>query len=289
MDWFRWWHGSVTDPKFQLVAHECKLPLASVIGLWAILLEKASQEGERGELGEIDFEVLAFHSGISDVVTPCNAMQRRGLLHVTDGQWSVTNWEKRQPKREREDDSSERVARHRAKKAEEKIVAKQGCNNSNVAVTPCNASVTPSNAQIREEEIRVIPPLTPPSGWECPAEESESDDLPIVGASRKKSSVQLKTWLSQCRDKGEKPISGYKPVFEYAEKVGLPAAYVELAWNEFYRRHGPGGSNEAVKKSDWRRHFLNCVEGNWQKLWYVLPDGGFALTTTGIQAERAAA
>lgn len=45
IDWFRWHHGSVTDPKFQLVARKAGVSLTDVIAVWAFVLEKASQNG----------------------------------------------------------------------------------------------------------------------------------------------------------------------------------------------------------------------------------------------------
>lgn len=149
MEWFRWWHGSSTDPKFQMVAKECDLPLSSVLGLWATLLEQASLSGKRGSF-EVDHEVLSFQLGI-DTVTPCNAMKRRGLLHETDGMFHVANWEKRQPKRERDDNSAERVRALRAKK-------KQLLSGNENHVTPCNANEaqeTPRGEERREEKSTI--------------------------------------------------------------------------------------------------------------------------------------
>ncbi len=42
IDWFRWHHGSVTDPKFQLVAHRAGVRLGDVMVVWAFVLENAS-------------------------------------------------------------------------------------------------------------------------------------------------------------------------------------------------------------------------------------------------------
>ena len=108
MDWFRWWHGSSTDPKFRMISAECGLPLASILGLWAYILESASNNKISGQINNFDVEVASFHLGI-DVVTPCNAMKRRNLFHETDGTLHVSNWDKWQPSREREDVSTASV------------------------------------------------------------------------------------------------------------------------------------------------------------------------------------
>lgn len=43
IDWFRWHHGSVADPKFQLVARKAKTNVAAVIAVWATILEIGSK------------------------------------------------------------------------------------------------------------------------------------------------------------------------------------------------------------------------------------------------------
>ena len=147
MDWFRWWHGSANDPKLRLIAHECNMPVACVTGVWAYILECASSNHTRGQIDNFDYEVAAFHLGV-DVETPCNAMKRRGMLHETDETLVVCNWAKWQPKREREDNSSERVRKHRELK-------KQSLTECNTDETPCNAietKVTPREDKRREDK-----------------------------------------------------------------------------------------------------------------------------------------
>lgn len=65
------------------------------------------------------------------VETVCNAMKRRGLFHANS--CTLTAWEKRNPKRERDDPSTERVQRFRELKRQ----------------------VTPSNATKRLDKRRV--------------------------------------------------------------------------------------------------------------------------------------
>jgi hypothetical protein len=140
MDWFRWHHGSVTDPKFQLVARKSGSSVAEVIGVWATLLEAASMADVRGCHGVLDFEALDCSLGLDDGKAEqiYNLMTARGL--VDSESKTISAWPKRQPVREREDDkSTERVKAFREKKRSE---------------TPSNASETPSNAEKRLEEIR---------------------------------------------------------------------------------------------------------------------------------------
>jgi hypothetical protein len=147
MDWFRWHHGSVTDPKFQLVARKSGASLPDVLAVWAYVLETASQAEERGNFGEVDAEALDCLFGFPGTETRTadilKAMEARGL--VKDGH--VSAWSKRQPKREREDNTAaERKQRQRDNDS----------SGGAPAVTPSHATShqeKPRGEERREEEI----------------------------------------------------------------------------------------------------------------------------------------
>lgn len=118
IDWFRWHHGSVMDPKFKLVARRAGASVPDVIAVWAYLLEQASGAADRGAFGDIDAESLDCAFNFPDTETRTAdilaAMEERKL--ISDGR--IVAWDKRQPKREREAQeapgaSTGRVARHR--------------------------------------------------------------------------------------------------------------------------------------------------------------------------------
>ena len=116
MDWFRWHHGSVTDPKFALVARKAGASVPDVLAVWAYILETASQSVERGDFGIVDCEALDCVFGFPNTETRTadilKAMQDRDLTTGT----RIAAWEKRQPKREREDaTNADRQATFRAK------------------------------------------------------------------------------------------------------------------------------------------------------------------------------
>lgn len=158
IDWFRWHHGSVTDPKFQLVARRSGASLPDVLAVWAYILEKASASADRGDFGDIDAEALDClfnfpntETRTADVMT---AMQARGLIDGT----RIVAWEKRQPKRERDQQpaeasescaksSTERSREHRARKA-----ASEPSEAMQRNATQCNASN--DQKRPREEESR---------------------------------------------------------------------------------------------------------------------------------------
>ncbi|MGB5091930.1 MAG: hypothetical protein WBN97_01285 [Parvibaculum sp.] len=95
--------------------------------------------------------------------------------------------------------TAKRVAKHKVKSNAE-------CNASSV-------SASLPSALPREEKSKPIP-ITP-----------------------KKSAIAFKTFLADCKDKSEKPISDYAPAFDYAQSIGLPDEMLMLCWSEFYRRH----------------------------------------------------
>jgi len=104
----------------------------------------------------------------------------------------------------------------------------------------------------------------------------------------RKPRIQLKTFIDQCVQAGEKPISGYQPLLTYVESTGLPMEFVQIAWDVFKREFLPDGTHESRLQADWRRHFLNYVEKGYYRLWFAKQtDAGpvYELSTQGIQAQ----
>jgi len=149
IDWFRWHHGSVTDPKFQLVAKKANARFGDVIALWAFILEMASADSDRGNIGPVDFETIDYMLGAEEgtAVRIIDAMTARGLIVGN----RVASWEKRQPNRE-DATAAERKRRQRERDHELQLAAIVTENESR-HVTPCHADVTPCHD--REEESRV--------------------------------------------------------------------------------------------------------------------------------------
>jgi hypothetical protein len=151
IDWFRWHHGTVTDPKFALVARRAGASLPDVLAVWSYLLETASASDERGTFTEVDCEawdcLFGFPATETRTADIMAAMKDRGLI----GDGVVVKWEKRQPKRERDTDNS--ADRTRAYRERHK---QQGETEQN-HVTPCDATERQRNArgeESREEKRR---------------------------------------------------------------------------------------------------------------------------------------
>lgn len=152
MDWFRWHHGSVNDPKFQLVARKASCSVAEVIALWACLLESASQSEERGKPASPDFESIDCALGLEDGKAFAIYQQMIGRDLICKETGRLINWEKRQPKRERDDDTAAERKRLQREREQEKI----GVTEDNEPCHTMSHHFTP-----REEERRVdIKPTT---------------------------------------------------------------------------------------------------------------------------------
>lgn len=170
-DWFRWWHGTVTDPKFMWVSRRSGRPLSEVIAVWAALLETASNGETRGNVSCFDSVshdcLMGFEDGICDRIVA--AMTDKGMI---DADGNLTGWERRQPKREdlpsaesRAKSSTERVRAYR-----DRMKLQRGETNE----TAMKRSETQETA--REEESREEgKPPTSPDGEVSPPDEKSSD------------------------------------------------------------------------------------------------------------------
>ena len=98
----------------------------------------------------------------------------------------------------------------------------------------------------------------------------------------KRPAVCIKTFMHECKERGEKPIPPEDKVFEYAASVGIPEEWLHLCWLEFVERNIESGK----RYKDWRQVFRNCVRSNWYRLWWAKPDGEMGLTTQGAMARK---
>lgn len=170
--------------------------------------------------------------------------------------------------------TAKRVANHRIGNADE--TTNDESRNA--------SSVTGALAREREEKNKEeLPPNPPCQGG------GESEQPPAAKPKRERKERQsLKTFLERCKAAGETAVSGYKPLLEYVDTVGLPQEFVQLAWDVFKAEHLPNGTNERRLQSDWRRHFLNYVTKGYYRLWYAdAANNSYVLTTQGVQAQRA--
>lgn len=183
-DWFRWWHGTVTDAKFGVISSKVGCSLSDVIAVWAYLLEQSSECHVRGDVTryvsvtdsvtrndgvtEIVWALRMSNESVTGIVTElCNA----GM--ILDGR--IEAWERRQPNREDAVNTGSKTNAQRQKEYRER--KKIGGNKRNAQVTQSNAQVT---HQKREEKSRAeqIKSLSLSAG----AEKIQSDGATRKGA-----------------------------------------------------------------------------------------------------------
>lgn len=148
MEWFRWFHGTTSDPKLAVVAKRSKQPRHVVLACWAVLLEYASEQDNRGDIGGIDLEIMAvtLDLDIEQVESVLTAMRDKDMIEGDH----LSAWEKRQPTVEKYDyTANDRLKRFREKKRQDKKCngdetgmkrdetgSKEKCNGDETGETP---------------------------------------------------------------------------------------------------------------------------------------------------------
>ena len=151
MEWFRWYHGCVNDPKFRLIAKKAGATVAEAVAVWACVLERASESDDRGHPGRLDFDSLDCALQLADgtALRLHVQMTERGMLEP-DGR--IEAWDRRQPKRE--DNSTERVRAFR----ERQKAPETGDE------TQMKRDVTHGNSRLEERREERKKPPKPPEG-----------------------------------------------------------------------------------------------------------------------------
>jgi len=125
------------------------------------------------------------------------------------------------------------------------------------------------------------PPLAPMR--DDPKDEpSNTPPNPPQGGNSRRGPITITRFLANCKEAGEVPVPDGDPVFSYAESIDLPVEWLHLCWLEFVERHRDGHK----RYRSWRRAFLNCVRGNWYRIWYAGDDGTLHLSSQGKIAEK---
>jgi len=267
--WLRWHHGTVTDPKWRVIASRASLAMSRnvtvghVLSVWAVMLESASQGNPRGELDGWDDEDTGAALGIDadEVAAIRESMQGKTLSGNV-----LTGWKRRQVKVEDKKAADRKRAQRMREKSAEDSVTDSDINECH----GMSQHVTTEKEEEKEEEKKdqEIPP-------------ANADDLPASKKSKgKTSAVSLSTWIESLD--GEDAIPGDDPIFAYADSIKLPDEFVALAWSWFK------DAMATKRQKDWRAHFRNAVKGNWPKYWWPTDDGGWRLSPAGEQAKRAA-
>lgn len=145
MAWFKWYENAVTDAKIQCVARISGQPVAFVIAVWAMLLERASAAEIRGDIDGFDCEsadaALQLPDGAACAIF--KALECKGMI---DGH-RIVNWEKRQAVRKKANGETGSAPKSNAERQREyrerhKVAKESEADNT---VTECNENVTLHN------------------------------------------------------------------------------------------------------------------------------------------------
>lgn len=120
-----------------------------------------------------------------------------------------------------------------------------------------------------------------PDGIAPPAEQIEVESKAKASKARK---VTFAVFCESCRAAGEKIVSDYEPVWTFADSVGIPAEWIELAWWRFKDRYLNDPNNSGKLYTDWRKTFLNAIRDDWFHLWIVSAGKPATLTSRGEAA-----
>lgn len=230
-DWFRSWHGAPTDNKWLVIARKAGVAPGIVSAIVWALFDHASQQDDRGCVRDFDIETYAAFSGFDEehVRAVISALRDKGVI----SDYRLSNWEKRQPKRE--DNSTERVRSMRERNAVKRDE------------TQCNAPEerrvdTEENISSLRSEIQARAPAQPSRGQKKGAETPKAQLLAVLDEAHAVAVIEH-------RQKLRKPLSAHAAKLlagKLAEAADPNAAADEMivrGWQGFdITWHRPNGT-----------------------------------------------
>jgi hypothetical protein len=195
MNWLCWWHGTIADPKFRLLAHRAKLRVADCIAIWAACLEHASAADQRGTMADIDVELMGLTLDLEPDQVAAFLSNAGDLGLIAEGK--IARWDSRQARRvdptqaERSNRYRRRaqmVARKKARVLQRDANVASRDANVNTTSTVHNSTEQDSTEQDRTEQDRTEQDSTEQKtlGPSAPVEHGSTEfalDLPGDGES----------------------------------------------------------------------------------------------------------
>lgn len=121
--WFRFYSETLSDRKIDRICRITEQPKCLIVGAWATLMSLANDSPIRGALLLTEDFALSVEDIADEMGLPVNSanvileeFQRFDMLHIENGIYWLTNWDKRQFA---SDTSTERVRRYRERQAEQ--------------------------------------------------------------------------------------------------------------------------------------------------------------------------
>ena len=265
MEWFRWYHGTVSNPKLAFIAKKSGQSRPVTIAVWAALLEQASKSDIRGDVSNFDVETIAVALDIEEdaINAVIAAMTAKGMI-VDQG---IAKWDARQP--QRDDGSAERAKAWREKQKQQEPNAtereqtkpnaterEQTKPNAANALDIDTDTDTEKRKELSQESVSAQAPNAPTPTAMPSAIEAEPEDIPR--------SI---------------PKAKAKPKERAASKTSLPADFTitpEIqAWADQHHygdltAHLDSFKDKAIAKgyqyADWPAAFRSAVRDDWAKL-----------------------
>jgi hypothetical protein len=233
VNWFRWYYGTYSDPKFAVVAKRCGQPKHVVLAVWAALLETAGNATKRGDVSSFDPETIGLALDLEpDVVMAVFTAFMAKELVTKDRQ--ISAWDKRQ----HYDYSTERVRKYRSQRSADKIEQEPVETHDETPRNDVKRSETQETPdQIRSEQIREDTETAPQGG---------ADDEQPRKPDGKRGTRLAPDWQPSAED------------IEFAQQSGLDNAAIAHAAAEFrdYWTAVPGAKG---CKLDWSATWRNRV------------------------------
>lgn len=259
MDWFRWYHGTVSDPKLALIAKKSGQSRPVVIAVWAALLEQASQSEQRGDISGFDVETIAVALDIEEsaIVAVMDAMTAKGM--IVDG--AIAAWEKRQPLRE--DGAAERAKAWREKQKQ------QPANTPNATErkrTQPNAGERPEEEVDKDTDTDTEAEVSQSrkEAAQAPCASTPSAPIAPVIEATAPAPEATKTKAPKAPKPVKSPIpSDWTPAettYDLLEKHGIPRPFAEGCIDEFRLYWQERGESRA----GWEATFVNNAKRQWE-------------------------
>ena len=270
--WFRLWHDFAIDPKWRAIAHISERPLHMVQAIAVFLMSDAScNEMQRGAT-KCNALTVACATGCNedDVASVLQAMQ--GI--VLEGNVFI-NWEKRQPKREREEKQGSNAlsSTERSRLRRERLRDATATENA----TPCNAQDTDKD-KIRIDKNNT--PLSPPS--EKPKFESNTN-----GGGIRFEDAQQSTQEGQGMLLDDSPARVHREIVKNAQNrikkplKGEEALYTD-EFNQFWNAYPTSdGRNKGGKELAAKKYHQALKHATHQQLMTGVENYGTFIASTG--------
>lgn len=116
--------------------------------------------------------------------------------------------------------------------------------------------------------------------------ETREGSRSVSGGKKQDRTITLKTYLEDCKARGEKPIPDDHFIRKFMADSGITDEMAQVAWLCFKDDHTIGG-RKAKRYIDWPATFANSVKSRWYKLWFTEAEGEAKWSSEGLQAKRA--